>query len=105
MGKHPRRKEECDSCHRLKSGGPAFPEDCAGIGGIIGDYPPGVNEKTQSPLTHGKGCNINFVIIRDAGLAQSVEQRTENPRVLGSIPRPGTIKIKGLGDKGLTPFC
>ncbi len=25
-----------------------------------------------------------------ARIAQSVEQRTENPRVLGSIPSPGT---------------
>jgi hypothetical protein len=46
-------------------------------------------------------CNIKEV---DAGLAQSVEQRTENPRVRGSIPRPGTFKIKGLGDFGLIPF-
>jgi hypothetical protein len=42
-------------------------------------------------LTHGRGCNISFLIIDDAGLAQSVEQRTENPRVRGSIPRPGTL--------------
>src|SRR4030042_4235047 len=34
---------------------------------------------------------IKFLIIHDAGLAQSVEQRTENPRVRGSIPRPGTL--------------
>ena len=30
--------------------------------------------------------------------------RTENPRVRGSIPRPGTFKIKGLADSRLTPF-
>jgi hypothetical protein len=42
-------------------------------------------------LTHRRGCNINFLITQDAGLAQSVEQRTENPRVRGSIPRPGTL--------------
>lgn len=41
-------------------------------------------------MTHQRGCNINFLITQDAGLAQSVEQRTENPRVRGSIPRPGT---------------
>src|SRR4030042_5214542 len=45
-------------------------------------------------LTHGGGCNINFNIVQDAGLAQSVEQRTENPRVRGSIPRPGTLITK-----------
>ena len=28
-----------------------------------------------------------------AGVAQSVEQRTENPRVGGSIPSPGTRNI------------
>jgi hypothetical protein len=32
----------------------------------------------------------------NARLAQSVEQWIENPRVPGSIPGPGTIKIKGL---------
>ncbi len=55
-------------------------------------------------MTHERGCNINFLITLDAGLAQSVEQRTENPRVPGSIPGPGTFKIKGLGDSGLAPF-
>ena len=55
-------------------------------------------------MTHWKGCNINLLITQDAGLAQSVEQRTENPRVRGSIPRPGTFEIKGLGDFGLAPF-
>jgi hypothetical protein len=28
-----------------------------------------------------------------AGVAQSVEQRTENPRVIGSIPIPGTFLL------------
>ena len=32
----------------------------------------------------------------NAQVAQSVEQRTENPRVRGSIPRLGTIYFKGL---------
>ena|GEM_PF-2602181 len=31
---------------------------------------------------------------RDAQIAQSVEQRIENPRVRGSIPRLGTIILK-----------
>ena len=44
------------------------------------------------------------MLSHDAGLAQSVEQRTENPRVPGSIPGPGTFKIKGLGDSSLAPF-
>ena len=30
---------------------------------------------------------------KKAWLAQLVEQRTENPRVSGSIPEPGTKKI------------
>ena len=29
-----------------------------------------------------------------ATIAQSVEQRTENPRVAGSIPARGTIKLE-----------
>ena len=33
---------------------------------------------------------------RFAQIAQSVEQRIENPRVGGSIPPPGTIIKKGL---------
>jgi hypothetical protein len=36
------------------------------------------------------------------GVAQSVEQRTENPRVDGSIPPPATKKIKGVS-QNLTP--
>jgi hypothetical protein len=31
-----------------------------------------------------------------AGIAQLVEQRTENPRVGGSSPPPGTLKPRGL---------
>ncbi len=55
-------------------------------------------------MTHRGGCNINFLTTQDAGLAQSVEQRTENPRVPGSIPGPGTFEIKGLANIGLAPF-
>ncbi len=33
---------------------------------------------------------------RDAQIAQSVEQRTENPRVAGSIPALGTIALFSL---------
>jgi hypothetical protein len=33
-----------------------------------------------------------FYVFLSAGVAQSVEQRTENPCVDGSIPPPGTIK-------------
>ena len=40
----------------------------------------------------------------DAEIAQSVEQRTENPRVPSSILGLGTSKNKGLGQKLLTPF-
>ena len=35
---------------------------------------------------------LKFIYMkRDAQIAQSVEQRTENPRVAGSIPALGTI--------------
>ena len=33
-----------------------------------------------------------------------VEQRTENPRVPGSIPGLGTSKFKGLQSFGCSPF-
>ena len=32
-------------------------------------------------------------LIRDAQIAQLVEQRTENPRVVGSIPTLGTVQV------------
>ena len=34
-------------------------------------------------------CKIDFVVMQNAQLAQLVEQRTENPRVSGSIPELG----------------
>ena len=37
-----------------------------------------------------------FEAVVNAQIAQLVEQRIENPRVLGSIPRPGTIILKSL---------
>jgi hypothetical protein len=37
---------------------------------------------------------------QDAGVAQSVEQRTENPRVGGSTPSPGTT-FNAASDKDL----
>ena len=40
--------------------------------------------------------SIYSVLIKCAELAQLVEQRTENPRVLGSIPRLGTIKHRNI---------
>ena len=41
-------------------------------------------------------CKILFADVRkrNAQLAQLVEQRTENPRVSGSIPELGTKQIK-----------
>jgi hypothetical protein len=40
-----------------------------------------------------------------AGVAQSVEQRTENPRVGSSILSPGTLSSQALAAKALTcPF-
>ena len=40
----------------------------------------------------------------EAEVAQSVEQRTENPRVGGSIPPLGTRKIKGLRSQAAILF-
>ena len=39
-----------------------------------------------------------MLIIKYAPIAQSVEQRTENPRVGGSIPPLGTILFNSIGD-------
>ena len=39
-----------------------------------------------------------------ARIAQSVEQGIENPRVLGSIPSPGTTIHKASLQSGLFPF-
>ena len=52
--------------------------------------------------------NIFVIIIKQfatrtvpyAQIAQLVEQRTENPRVLGSIPSLGTVKKKSPQPKG-----
>ena len=63
-----------------------------------------VKHKSNVLLTPCERCNINAIINCYAGLAQSVEQRTENPRVRGSIPRPGTFKTKGLANVRLIPF-
>ena len=41
---------------------------------------------------------------RFAQIAQSVEQRIENPRVGGSIPSLGTMKIQGLTVFTVGPF-
>ena len=43
------------------------------------------------------GADLQHTLIRpNAGVAQSVEQRTENPRVPGSIPGPGTFSPNGF---------
>ena len=36
---------------------------------------------------------IQIIADRDAQIAQLVEQRTENPRVVGSIPTLGTVQV------------
>ncbi len=50
----------------------------------------------------------NLLILPVARIAQSVEQRIENPRVGGSIPPPGTISkglrlVAGLFDFWIVP--
>ena len=51
-------------------------------------------------------------VAKFASVAQSVEQRTENPRVVGSIPTGGTkdmnsafISIRGFSSSGRAPPC
>ena len=46
---------------------------------------------------------IQIIADRDAQIAQLVEQRTENPRVVGSIPTEGTIC--GCSSSGRAPPC
>ena len=40
---------------------------------------------------------IQIIADRDAQIAQLVEQRTENPRVVGSIPTLGTVQVEFNG--------
>jgi hypothetical protein len=44
----------------------------------------------EETLDYRPKCRYNSP---GAGVAQSVEQRTENPRVIGSIPIPGTFLL------------
>ena len=46
---------------------------------------------------------IQIIADRDAQIAQLVEQRTENPRVVGSIPTEGTTC--GFSSFGRAPPC
>ena len=46
---------------------------------------------------------IQIIADRDAQIAQLVEQRTENPRVVGSIPTEGTMC--GFSSSGRAPPC
>ncbi len=45
-----------------------------------------------------KKISIIRQFVNDARVAQLVEQRTENPRVGGSIPSPSTIKNSPQGE-------
>ena len=49
------------------------------------------NQKKHLPTKK----NLYIKLSRDGQIAQLVEQRTENPRVGGSIPSLATIKTKG----------
>jgi hypothetical protein len=44
----------------------------------------------ENPIDAPKRRPFNLTLFPDAKIAQLVEQRTENPRVLGSIPSLGT---------------
>ena len=53
---------------------------------------------------HASGRRFEPVLGRQlASVAQSVEQRTENPRVVGSIPTEGTKR--GFSSSGRAPPC
>ena len=54
-------------------------------------------------MSLNKSEHENHRIPQDAQIAQLVEQRTENPRVAGSIPALGTIC--GLSSSGRAPPC
>ena len=56
------------------------------------------------PGRHIKAFVQSIRSARDASVAQSVEQRTENPRVVGSIPTGGTKKC-GCSSSGRAPPC
>jgi hypothetical protein len=43
-----------------------------------------------------RDLQINNIVCKAGRIAQSVEQRIENPRVAGSIPAPATSIYKGL---------
>jgi hypothetical protein len=43
-----------------------------------------------------RDLQINSIVCNDGRVAQSVEQRIENPRVTGSIPVPATISCFNL---------
>ena len=50
---------------------------------------------------------MDFIDLRHASVAQLVEQRTENPRVVGSIPTGGTttgVKVR-LTVTAAAPFA
>ena len=47
----------------------------------------------SSPIQVANPFLICFEFYIDASVAQSVEQRTENPRVTGSIPVLGTLFV------------
>ena len=47
-----------------------------------------------------------FLVRKDARVAQLVEQRTENPRVGGSNPPPGTTFLKKINSlRQSSPQC
>ena len=53
------------------------------------DFQPEEQRKAQA--LEGRKPRTNIRSTYNARIAQSVEQRIENPRVGGSIPSPGTI--------------
>ena len=53
-------------------------------------------------LTIGRDCGLMRSVAR---IAQSVEQGIENPRVLGSIPSPGTTIQRTQPMAGFLLFC
>ena len=55
---------------------------------MVGQIAQSVEQRTENPRVGSSILSLTTII--NAGVAQLVEQRTENPRVVGSIPTGGT---------------
>ena len=56
----------------------------------------------RHPYTVDTGVRFSNEVPNNARIAQSVEQRIENPRVGGSIPSPGTNVVSRRNSAGFS---